>query len=101
MYNVYMMSNKQEAATSGNRHQTDPQFQALPLVCCSPTTEETPMTQEQKRVLLHKHCTGEFPGQKWATVQALLKAGMLAEVGKNLEVTAKGREFCDANHSSM
>jgi hypothetical protein len=33
--------------------------------------------------------------------QALLKMGMLVEVGKNLEVTPKGKEFCNANHSSM
>ncbi len=59
------------------------------------------MTKEQKRVLLHKHLTGEFPGQKWVTIQALLKMGMLVEVGKNLEVAPKGKEFCNANHSSM
>lgn len=56
------------------------------------------MTQEQKRVLLHKHLTGEFPGQKWSTIQALLKLGFLTEVGKNLVVTQDGREYCDAHH---
>lgn len=59
------------------------------------------MTKEQKRVLLHKHITGEFPGQKWATVQALLNAGMLEEFGTKLVVTPKGKDFCNKHHLDM
>jgi hypothetical protein len=59
------------------------------------------MTQEQKRVLLHKHLTGDFPGQKWATVMALLSTGMLEHSGKNLVVTEKGKIFCNENHLVM
>lgn len=59
------------------------------------------MTTEQKRVLLHKHLTGEFPGQKWETIKALIAKGMLVENNKNLAVTELGRVFCETNHLSM
>ena len=55
--------------------------------------------------MLRKHTTGAFPGQKWATIQALLHAGMLETVqrGKvtDVVVTAKGRAYCDENHVKM
>jgi hypothetical protein len=65
------------------------------------------MSKEQERVLLHKHLTGDFPGQKWATVQALIKLGYLAvkdgelNRGTNLVVTDAGRAYCDAHHLEM
>lgn len=66
---------------------------------------ERTLTAEQERVLLWKHTSGAFPGQKWATIQALLHAGMLATVerGKitDVVVTAKGKAYCDANHARM
>lgn len=59
------------------------------------------LSSEQERVLLAKHLTGEFPGQKWSTVQWLLKHGYFAEEGKNIKVTAKGKEYCDRHHLKM
>jgi hypothetical protein len=59
------------------------------------------MTKEQKRVLFHKHCTGEFPGQKWSTIVALLKAGMLLVHDGKITVSEKGKTFCDENHMVM
>ena len=59
------------------------------------------LTAEQKRVLLHKHLTGDFPGQKWATVLQLIKKGMLVEQNKQLLLTPKGRAYCDEHHMEM
>lgn len=59
------------------------------------------LTTEQKRVLLAKHLTGEFPGQKWETVKGLLNKGALAEQNKTFVVTEQGRAFCESNHLSM
>lgn len=56
---------------------------------------------EQARVLLHKHLTGEFPGQKFSTIQALLKSGHLEQDGKNLKVSAKGKAWADENHMKV
>lgn len=56
---------------------------------------------EQARVLLHKHLTGEFPGQKFSTIQALLKNGYLEHDGKNLRVSAKGKAWADENHMKV
>ena len=55
------------------------------------------LTREQERVLLHKHLTGEFPGQKWATIQALADKGMI-ELGHDATVTPQGKAYCDAHH---
>ena len=59
------------------------------------------LSKEQERVLLHKHLTGDFPGQKWSTVQVLMAKGMLQEDRKNLVVTSKGTEYCDRHHFKM
>lgn len=59
------------------------------------------MTREQKRVLLHKHLTGDFPGQKWATVEALFKQELIVADGKRIVLTDKGKQYCDRNHARM
>jgi hypothetical protein len=59
------------------------------------------MTSEQKRVLLHKQLTGEFPGQKFSTIESLLRLEMIEEQGKQIVVTAKGKEYCDEHHLEM
>ncbi len=52
----------------------------------------------QAEILLHKHLTGTIPRHHWETIRLLLVGGYLAEVGHNLTVTKKGREFCDRYH---
>ena len=59
------------------------------------------MTKEQKRVLIHKHLTGEFPGQKWATVEALFKQELIVECDKRIVLTEKAKVYCDAHHGEM
>ena len=59
------------------------------------------LTKTQKRVLLHKHLTGDFPGQRWETINALFDKGMIKEDGKRIVLTEKGKSYCDSNHLSM
>ena len=59
------------------------------------------LSREQKRVLLHKYLTGDFPGQKWETVNALFNKGLIAEDGKRIKVTPAGAEYCNNHHLMM
>lgn len=59
------------------------------------------LSQAQAVALLHKHCTGDISGHDWATIKVLLQKGMIAEDGKNLVVTAKGKEWCDKHHMEI
>jgi hypothetical protein len=59
------------------------------------------MSPEQQRVLLHKHLTGDFPGQRATTVYWLIKHGYVAQDGKSLKVTDKGKQYCDLHHLTM
>ena len=56
------------------------------------------LSPQQEKCLLRKHLCGEFPACRWATIARLIKLGMLAEEGKRLVVTERGREYCDAYH---
>ncbi len=59
------------------------------------------LTREQARVLLHKHLTGEFPGQKWATIEALFRKELIEAQGTRLVLTARGKSYCDDHHMEM
>ena len=59
------------------------------------------LSKEQERVLLYKYLTGDFPGQKWSTVQVLMTKGMLLEDGKLLLITRKGADYCNSHHLEM
>lgn len=59
------------------------------------------LSKEQQRALLHKYLTGDFPGQKWSTVKALITKGMLLKDGKSLVVTRKGAGYCNSYHLQM
>lgn len=73
-------------------------WRSLPVL----PTEERPgreLSAAMERRLLRKHLTGDFGAGNWATVQALLAKGYLAEdSGRNLCVTEKGKAYCDAHH---
>ena len=56
------------------------------------------LTPEQEKVLLHKHLTGDFPGQRWETINALFDKKMICENGKRIGLTVAGRAYCDENH---
>jgi hypothetical protein len=56
------------------------------------------LSPQQEKCLLRKHLCGEFPACRWATVESLIKLGMLAEDGKHLIVTDNGKEYCDTYH---
>jgi hypothetical protein len=61
------------------------------------------LTQEQARVLLHKHLTGEFPGQRWPTVESLFKKELIArdDTGKRIVLTPAGKAWCDKHHMEV
>ena len=59
------------------------------------------LTAEQKRVLLHKFTTGDFPGQKWSTIEALFNKKLIEQDGKRIKVSAVGKDYCDNNHLHM
>lgn len=59
------------------------------------------LTQAQAVALLHKHLTGDASGHDWSTIRCLLRDGYLAEDGKNLVVTAKGKAWCDEHHIAV
>ena len=56
------------------------------------------LSDAEAKVLLHKHATGDFGKHTWSTIKALMNKGYLAEEGKNLVVTAKGKQWADENH---
>jgi hypothetical protein len=70
-----------------------------------------PMSPEQQRVLLHKHLTGDFPGQRSQTVFWLIRHGYLVRDDDNpsdsasgrgrITVTQKGKDYCDLHHLTM
>lgn len=57
----------------------------------------------QERRLLKAHTTGDFSGPAWSTIVALIKSGMVIEntAARRLEVTPKGREYCDRHHADI
>ena len=59
------------------------------------------LSEPQERALLQKHLSGDFGRVCWPTVRSLLDAGMVAEAGKNIVVTADGRAYCDEYHAVM
>ena len=59
------------------------------------------LTPEQERVLLHKHISGDFPGQKWETINALFRSGMIEETSKRISLTVAGKEYCNTHHLTM
>lgn len=59
------------------------------------------MSPEQERVLLAKHLTGDFPGQRATTVYWLLRHGYLIRDDKRILVTDKGKQYCDLHHLTM
>ena len=56
------------------------------------------LSPQQEKCLLRKHLCGEFPACRWSTIARLIKLGMLAEEGKHLVVTERGKAYCDAHH---
>jgi hypothetical protein len=66
-----------------------------------PATTTKRLTPPQESALLRKHLTGEFGACHWPTVRSLIAGGYLAEVGKDLAVTPKGRAYCDEHHMEM
>ena len=59
------------------------------------------LSPAQERVLLRKHLTGDFGKHAWSTIQSLITAGYLADNHGRLQVTPKGRAYCDAHHLQM
>lgn len=59
------------------------------------------LSKAQERRLHHKYCVGDFGAGKWETIQALLNQGMIAEQGKGLVVTDKGKAYCQSHHLVM
>ncbi len=65
-----------------------------------PKRELTP-TQETR--LLQKYASGDFGPGKWESVKVLINKGYLnySMDQKRIEVTHKGKEYCDAFHTSI
>jgi len=60
------------------------------------------LTAAQERLLLRKHLTGDFGGVKnYQSIVKLIEDGYLEEIGMNLVVTPKGRQYCDAHHMDI
>ena len=59
------------------------------------------LSPQQEKCLLHKHLCGDFPACRWPTIASLMKLGMVAEDGKRLVVTEKGKAYCDTYHLEM
>lgn len=59
------------------------------------------LSPAQERLLLRKHLTGDIGKHAWSTIESLIANGYLADRGGRLEVTPKGKSYCDAHHMRM
>ena len=57
------------------------------------------LPEAQGKRLLKLYLTGEPGGGPWSTMKVLERKGLLT-LGHHIEVTPKGRQWCDDNHLS-
>lgn len=59
------------------------------------------LTPAQKRCLLRKLLTGDFPPRQPGTISALVRLGLLEVRDRRYFVSDAGRRYCDEHHLDM